>query len=546
MSRLRRHWRCETGGGICAVVAKLIASQESNGYLGTYAPEQRFYNQASTGDPTTWDIWTERYAIYGLLSYCGSHDDPAALRACEQSAELLMQTLGPPSGDVTRFGTRHGLSSAVLLESIVKLYWQSGDARYLEFAKYIARSIERNPQLRIAAAMHAGEDVTAPGDGKAYQLMAVLLGYVELYRATGEQEYLETAVTAWEKILTGHVNIAGGPWSYQVRQNTNQECFAPPQYFHPTNCVETCSTTTWIQLSLSLFDLTGEARYADAAETSIFNQLLGAQSPNGKDWAYHSMLNMPERGYQDEITCCASSGPRALELYARHLICVAKERLVVNSYVPTVVSLDGASGFSGRVVIEGSYPLASECTMRFELSAPANFSVDFRLPAGARAVNMKINGAPIEPERSAAGFFVVRRVWKTGDQVALHFDFPLRTHFQTASDGERWVAFSWGPLALAQSLVAQTDYPQNVLLVDQESEDGNLWLEPLLATGKASLPADNATEQLDTSRAPGPASAAMPSWRLKTPRKIVLVPYFQAGATGGGVRTMFPTRRSPF
>ncbi len=99
---------------------------------------------------------------------------------------------------------------------------------------------------------------------------------------------------------------------------------------------------------------------------------------------------------------------------------------------------------------------------------------------------------------------------------------------------------------MAQSVVAQTDHPQNVVLVEQESEDGNLWLEPQLATGKASLPSDNATEELDTSRAESaaPAKAAMPSWRLKTPRKIILVPYFQAGAKGGGVRTMFPTRRS--
>jgi DUF1680 family protein len=480
------------------------------------------------------------------LSYCDSHDDPKALRVCEEIGDLLLKSVGPPSGDVTRFGTRHGLSSAVLLESIVMLYRQTGDARYLEFAKHIVRNIERNPDLRIAAAMRAGEDVTALGDGKAYQLMAVLLGYVDLYRATGVKEYLETAVAAWEKILTHHVNVAGGPWSYQTKKNTNQECFAPPQYFHPTNCVETCSTTTWIQLSLSLFDLTGEARYADAVEVAIFNQLLGAQSPNGKDWAYHSMLNMPERGYANDITCCASSGPRALELYARHLICVAKDRLVVNNYVPSVISLNGVSGVSGRVVMEGSYPFAPECKMRFELQAPATFSVDFRLPAGAKDVKMKINGAHNESERSAPGFFRLRRAWNPGDEVVLHFDFPLRAHFQTASDGVRWVAFSWGPLALAQTVVAQTDQPQNVLLVEQESEDGNIWLEPMLATGKTSVHSDNATEELDTSRVPTTAAkAAIPSWRLKTPRKIILGPNFQAGAKGGGVRTMFPTRPSP-
>ena len=126
--------------------------------------------------------------------------------------------------------------------------------------------------------------------------------------------------------------------------------------------------------------------------------------------------------------------------------------------------------------------------MRFELSAPATFSVEFRLPAGASALKMKINGARHEPEQSAPGFFRVRRAWNPGDRVALQFDFPLRAHFQTASDGVRWVAFSWGPLALAQSVVAQTDHPQNVLFVDHKSEDGNLWLEPILATGKGSLP----------------------------------------------------------
>jgi DUF1680 family protein len=337
--------------------------------------------------------------------------------------------------------------------------------------------------------------------------------------------------------------VAGGPWSYQVTRTTNQECFAPPKYFHPTNCVETCSTTTWIQLCLALFDLTGEARYATAAETSMLNQLLGAQSPKGNDWAYHSMLNMPDRGYKDEITCCASSGPRALELYARHLICLASHRLVVNSYVPSVVPLEQA-GLSGRVAIEGNYPFAPECIVRFDLPEPAKFAVDFRLPARARGMQISINDQPQQPAFTAAGFYRVERTWKPGDRVAVKFDFPLTAHFQPASDGVRWVAFSWGPLTLAQSLVAQTDHPENVLAVDAESDDGRRWLQGETAVQNKPAPAANASEELDTqAKANGAAPrAAIPSWRLKAARKIILVPYFLAGSEGGGVRTMFPTR----
>lgn len=528
-----------------AVAAKLIAAQGDNGYLGTYAPKERFYNKVSTGDPLTWDIWSQRYSIHGLLSYCKRHGDPAAVRASERAGDLLLEAVGPPSGDVTRFGTRHGLSAAVLLESIVMLYQQTGDSRYLAFARHIVRNIEHNPDLRIMAAMRAGEDVTASGDGKAYQLMAVLLGYVELYRSTGEKEYLDTAVTAWERILADHINVAGGPWSYQVKNTTNQECFAPREYFHPTNCIETCSTTTWVQLCLSLLDLTGEARYADAAEVAVLNQLIGAQSPNGKDWAYHSMLNMPDRGYEDEITCCASSGPRALELYTRHLVCAAKDRVVVNSYLPGVAPLGSASGVGGSLVLEGNYPFVPECALRFEPRSPATFAVDFRLPAGATSMQMKINGAKQQPERTAQGYFRVKREWKPGDRVALKFDFPLRAHFETASDGLRWVAFSWGPFALAQTVAKQTDQPQNVLVVDKESEDGGRWLAPEPATTKSAASSDNATEELDTNAGADGARPAALAWRLKTPRKIVLVPYFAAGAHGGGVRTMFPTKAKP-
>ena len=328
-------------------VHNLITTQQSNGYLGTYAPAERYYAKAKTGDPTSWDIWTERYVVHGLLAYCQSHSDPAALRASRGVVDLLMNTVGPPSGDVSRFGTRHGLSAAILLESVVLLYKQTGDPQYLDFAKYLVQTIERNPDLALSAAMRDGKGVTAIGDGKAYQLMSLLLGYVELYRATGDKQYLEPVVAAWNCIQKDHINVAGGPWSYQVKKNTNQECFAPPAYFHPTNCVETCSTTTWVQLCLSLFDLTGEARYANAAELSILNQLIGAQSPNGRAWAYHSMLNMPDRGYDEAITCCASSGPRALEVYARHLVCQADDRVIVNSYLPGVFELKG-NGDTGK------------------------------------------------------------------------------------------------------------------------------------------------------------------------------------------------------
>jgi DUF1680 family protein len=233
-----------------------------------------------------------------------------------------------------------------------------------------------------------------------------------------------------------------------------------------------------------------------------------------------------------------------LELYARHLIGATKDGIVVNSYVPTSVPLNNDVAADGRVVIEGNYPLSPEALVRLEIAKPATFAIDFRLPAGAKSMEVTVNGAAQQLEQTQHGFHRLRREWKPGDAVSVKFAFPMRAHFQTASDGLRWIGFTWGPLALAQSLVAQTDQPQNVLPVGEESPDGE-WLEPLQAAKKKPANTSDASEELDTRKADGSAkNAALPLWRLKTPRKIILAPYFQAGGAFAGVRAMFPTRPS--
>ena len=80
------------------------------------------------------------------------------------------------------------------------LYGRTGDVKFLALGEQIHHSMEANDRLKLASSMLAGVDVSVPGDGKAYQLMAVLLGYGELYRHTGRPRFLEAMTKAWETI----------------------------------------------------------------------------------------------------------------------------------------------------------------------------------------------------------------------------------------------------------------------------------------------------------------------------------------------------------
>ena len=103
-------------------VKRLLAAQQDNGYLGTYVPETRFYAPPGEHTKRSWDIWTHRYNIYGLLTYERYHPDPAVVEACIRVGDLLIEAFGPDGQDLTATGTRRGISSSTLLDSIMMLY----------------------------------------------------------------------------------------------------------------------------------------------------------------------------------------------------------------------------------------------------------------------------------------------------------------------------------------------------------------------------------------------------------------------------------------
>ena len=132
-------------------VQRLLAAQDANGYMGTYAEENRFYIvpdkdnwQEGTRDVQgSWDVWSHRYNLYGLLTYERFHPDERIVDACRRMGDLLIIAFGEGKADITQTGTRRGISSTTLLESMMMLYQSTQEERYLEFAEHVVESAAR-------------------------------------------------------------------------------------------------------------------------------------------------------------------------------------------------------------------------------------------------------------------------------------------------------------------------------------------------------------------------------------------------------------------
>ena len=86
----------------------------------------------------------------------------------------------------------------------------------------------------------------------------------------------------------------------------------------------------------------------------------------------------------------------------------------------------------------------------------------------------------------------MRRRWASGDVLAIDAEFELNLHVQDGEGGQQWVAFTCGPIALAQQVSAVPDEepfdglrPDETLGMLAESEDGSFRIS---GTGTTLMP----------------------------------------------------------
>ncbi|MBB5208295.1 glycoside hydrolase family 127 protein [Chiayiivirga flava] len=511
----------------------LVRVQEDDGYLGTYAPERRFMRPQPpkpvswNGEPSvrTWDIWTHAYLVLGLIEAHRRFGGPRWLDAARRIGDLCCSVIGAHGLDITELGNHFGMSATVLMDPMVDLFEATGEPRYLALAQTIVAQADTQPNLALLTRALAGADASEIGTGKAYQLAWNLVGLAKLHRVTGEAAYRSAVEHLWRNIRDAHLSLGGGPWGGVAHRS--REVFNPAGVFDPHGYVETCSTLAWIQLNRELLRLTGQAMYADEIERSAYNDLLGAQAPNGEDWCYYVFPN-GRRVHTTYWRCCKSSGAMAIEeLPEIAYACASDGTLTVNLLGPGSATFDTAA--AGRVRIEQTtaYPADGEIDLHIDVERAATFALRVRIPAWADGATLQIDGQAADARIDAGQHAHIERRWSGGETVTLVLPMRPRTHRATqrnvqvsrAPDGSAveqqvlrfdYLALSRGPLVYATGLV------------DGYKTSETVRPPPDADTALALLPSDDADD--------APAIAFAPPGRAP----LVFQPWYRAGGRVDG------------
>ncbi len=412
------------------VVSALLAAQQADGYLGTYADSEHW----AMGREQKWDVWVHKYNLLGLLTYAQYTGHAAALEAAKRIGNLLVATFGATGQlDINERSTHTGMASGSVVEPMVLLFRATGDARYLDFARFVAEKWEAANGPKLLSALAGNVPVKQVANAKAYEMLSCLTGLCELYRATGEARYLNPPLNAWLDIVNNQLLTTGSGSSAEHWTEAKQ-------YLSGVNdkVAETCVSVTWMQLNLQLLRLTGNARYADELEKTLYNHLAAAQRPDGAAWCYFTAHD-GRKPYQTEQNCCTSSGPRAWALLPTLAYQTTDDGFVVNFFGPSTATLRLKDGKTVTIRQETNYPVEGRVTLSVTVPEPLKFALRVRVPAWSQ-----LNGIKARP----GDYWLLRQTWSKTQTLALDFALPVRLAMGSGAQAGR-VAVLRGPQVLA-------------------------------------------------------------------------------------------------
>ncbi|HXY81806.1 MAG TPA: beta-L-arabinofuranosidase domain-containing protein [Gaiellaceae bacterium] len=515
-------------------VALIVSAQDPDGYLNSWC---------QVVDPA-WR-WTDLEQGHEL--YCAGHliqaavaleratGDPTLLDVARRFADLV--------DEVFRGGDQSGTDGHPEIEvALVELYRATGEPRYLELADTLTSrrghgqfaggrfDLRYYQDVEPVRAMHTIY-------GHAVRALYLAAGVTDLYAETGDDALLEAMLHQWDDLASTKTYLTGG-----VGSRHSDESIGDPHELPPDRAYcETCAAIASIMWSWRLLLVTGESRFADLIERTLYNGFLSGLSLDGRSFFYVNPLQSRgghRRQSWDPVACCPPNIMRLLASLHQYLVTTSDAGLQLHQYAPTIIRAANPAGEPIELRVDTEYPWRGHVEIEVIAGGSVPWTLALRIPDWAREATVDGDAVP------AGGYAELRREWTAGDRVALELDVsPRLTVPNPRVDAVRGcLAIERGPIVYC---IEQEDLEEGVELADVRLdtalplEDGG----PVAALGGVpAVAARGILPDLDGwERREYLDARELPAAGRNGATRIVAVPYFTWANRGkGAMRVWIP------
>ncbi|NUW44930.1 glycoside hydrolase family 127 protein [Nonomuraea rhodomycinica] len=274
--------------------------------------------------------------------------------------------------------------------------------------------------------------------GHAVRALYLTAAAVDVAVERGDDELLRAVERQWERSVERRTYITGGMGSRHQDEGFGEDWELPPDRAY----CETCAGIASIMVSWRLHLATGDVRYTDLIERTLYNVVAASPSPDGRAFFYANPLHQRSPGRPAdpdevspraeggtraawfEVSCCPTNVARTLAGLAGYLATTDDDGLQIHQYAPCAIRAELPDGRPVAVDVETDYPASGAVRVRVAAGASSPWTLSLRVPAWAAGATVTEDGRTRSAE---PGVLAVRRAFQAGDVVLL--DLPMRPRF---------------------------------------------------------------------------------------------------------------------
>lgn len=451
-----------------ALVDDIAAAQQPDGYLHTYFALERA-DQRYTDLVNKHELYCAGHLIQAGIAHHRATGSTTLLDVVVRLADHICAEFGPDARE-----TADGHPEIEL--ALVELARETGQRVYAEQARFFLDQRGRKPP-RIGGYRYLQDHEPAAEQqeiaGHAVRAVYLACGLADAGLELEDGALWEGAERLWCSAYETRVYVTGGLGAHWAGESFGDAFDLPNR----NSYAESCAAVAGVMWNWRLLAGTGEARYADWLETTLYNGVLAGLSLDGAHYFYPNPLSASAghaRVEWFECACCPPNLARLLASLPGYLYGVSEHALWVHQFVAGRVDADVPGAGRLSLEVDTDYPWSGEIRLTVRQAPESPAELRLRVPGWCDGATVEVVPAdsvpaPSPPEGEGWGegaswhapaaadlhrspatgdYAALRRVWAPGDRVILRLPMSPRRLVSdprvTANVGR--VALARGPL----------------------------------------------------------------------------------------------------
>ena len=466
-------------------IAAIADAQADDGYIHTpILIRQRNGDKSAKpfGDRFAFEMYNMGHLMTAACLHQRVTGEDNFLAVARKTADFLITHFKTPTPELAKNSVCPSHYMGAL-----SMYRTTRDKRYLELAKTFI-----NMRSLVTEGNDDNQDRIPFVDqsqavGHAVRANYLYSGVADLYLETGDETLKAPLEKIWENVTSRKMYITGacgalfdgaspdGSKDQKSISRVHQAYGRNYQLPHVTAHSETCANIGNLLWNWRMFLATGEARYFDIVELTLYNSILSGVSLDGTNYFYVNPMRQTEalptelRWSRTRVPffvsfCCPPNVVRTLAEVSGYAYSKTDDSIWVNLY--------GSSRLTTRlrdqpveIVQTTNYPWDGKVKLRFDACPSRPIRLRFRIPGWAEKATVTINNKPGEQAILPGSYFELNRRWAAGDNVTLTLPMPTRLMeaHPLVEEARNQVAIQRGPVVYC---VESHDLPVDIRLED--------------------------------------------------------------------------------